>query len=262
MSPLDSAQLLNSYTITLMLMFVRIFSIFFLAPLFSNTSIPAHLRVGLAILVMVVLYPVAGHFQLVSSKVDLCSLVFLVMKEGAVGLSIGFAGMVVLSVVIFSGDILSRMMGLAEANLIDPLFNENVDAISQLQFVLFMLIFLSLNGHHFIIRLVAKSFELVPLGSVVINGKLIAKISTMIGEVFVLGVQFAAPIFAFQIITSVAFGIIGRAVPEMDLLILLLPIKVFVGLVGMIIIFPLFFYFIDILIRRFYLDLNMILHLV
>jgi flagellar biosynthetic protein FliR len=262
MFQLNTSQLLSGQIIVILLMFIRIFSIFFLAPLFSHKSIPATLRAAIAIVILILIYPVVPHPDGISADIDLFALVFLILKEASLGLIIGFAGMVVLSTMRFSGSILGRIMGLKEGNLIDPLFNESIGPLAQYQFILFMLLFLGVDGHHFIIKLMVKSFNVIPLGSIVISGQLVSKFVQMIGQMFVLSVQYASPIIAFLILTSVAFGIVGRAVPEMNLLIMLLPIKIFVGLMGMVVIFPLLVYFINGLIRTLYVDLNMILQMI
>jgi flagellar biosynthetic protein FliR len=235
---------------------------FFLAPVFGNDSIPPSVKGAASIVITVLLYPVLARPESLAVPVDLVPLLFLILKEIGIGVAIGMAGNISLTVIQFAGYQVGRLMALQEGGIIDPLFNESIDAVAQLQFILFMLIFLLLNGHHFIISLIAKSFDIVPIGGFTVSGALIEKLIMMMDELFALGIKFTAPIMALLLIATVAFGILGKAIPEMNLLILMLPLKISIGLLGLIVISPYMINFIYMLIQNFYRDLEAILHLV
>ncbi len=257
---IESIDFFYNKIIVMFLVFARIFAIFYLAPVFNSTNIPPKIRVALALLTSMIIYPLLTVQNNIC--VDLLSMSFLVLKEIAVGFVIGYVGVILFSILRFTGEILERIMGLAEANIIDPLYNEELGVISQFNFIIFMLIFLILNGHHYIITIISRSFDTVPIGSLVITNELIIKMVDMVADIFVLGIKFAAPILSFLLITTVAFGILGKAIPDMNLLILMIPAKIFIGLVGLITITPFMIHFINYMIKGFYRDLNLILKLI
>ncbi|MCB1195584.1 flagellar biosynthetic protein FliR [bacterium] len=245
-----------------LLVFIRIFSMLLFAPIFGNDAIPIRLQVIISILFTMVIYPIVSETLRVPFSLDLLMLALLVGKEAMLGIIFGFAATIVMSIMRYTGDFLGRLIGFHEGNIVDPFFQDDVGFVGHFYSILFMLLFLSLNGHHFIIQIIAKSFSIAAVGDVTITGPLVQKISSMIGDIFLFGIKFSAPILAFIIITTVAFGILGKAIPEMNLLIMMLPAKILIGLVGIIVIFPFVFVIMKQLITGLYRDLELILHLV
>lgn len=262
MQQVDQLMGLYGQVIIGVLVFFRILSIFVLAPVFSNNSIPATIRVAASIMITILMYPVVPRPDTLVAPVEMVPLALLVLKEIGIGITLGLAGQISLSIIRYSGDVIGKLMALKDGGLIDPLFQESINSVSQYQFILFMLIFLLVNGHHFILTIISKSFEVIPLGGFVLTGPIMKKLILMVGEIFNLGIKFTAPLMAFLLVATIAFGILGKAIPEMNLLILMLPLKVFVGLVGLIIIAPYLLNFINMLIQTFYRDLETILQLV
>jgi len=257
---IEHIDIFYNKVVVIFLVFARIFSIFYLAPMFNSQNIPAKIRVALSLLTALVVYPVVSVPE--SLDIDLLSITFLVLKELSVGVIIGYTGLLFVSMLRFTGELLERVMGLADANLIDPLYGEELGIIGQFQFIIFMLVFLLLNCHHHIITIISRSFDIVPIGSVIITGGLIAKMVALVGDIFVYGIKFAAPILSFLLITTVAFGIMGKSIPDMNLLILMIPAKIFIGIVGLITTTPFLIYFINYIIKEFYKDLNLILKMI
>ncbi|MCD6460159.1 flagellar biosynthetic protein FliR [bacterium] len=262
MLPFETIAQLKDNIIVFVLFFFRIFAMMYLSPFFGNRSIPETVRMGIALIFTILIFQVVPHPVGISEGIGVFSLTFLIMKEVLLGLVIGYAGKVVLTIMRYSGDTIGRLMGLREGSMFDPMFQEKISQMAQFQFILFMLIFLSLDGHYFLIKLIVKSFEIVPLGAACVNGQLIKKFVSMISKIFELGIKYSAPIMAFLLITTVAFGILGKAIPEMNLMILMLPIKIAIGLLGLVVVFPFLIGFIYYIIQIFYKDLETVLRLV
>ena len=258
----ESMLQLTDQIIVFVLFFFRIFAIMYLSPLFGNTSIPATVRMCIALIFTVLIFQIVPHPEGISKDIGVFALSFLIMKELLLGFVLGFVGKCVLTIMRYSGDAIGRLMGLREGSMFDPMFQEKISQMAQFQFILFMLIFLSLNGHHFIIKIMVKTFDVVPLGAATINGPLIKKLVSMISQIFELGLKYSAPIMAFLLIATVAFGILGKAIPEMNLMILMLPIKISIGLLGLVVVFPFLIGFIYYIIELLYKDLELVLKLV
>jgi flagellar biosynthetic protein FliR len=105
-----------------------------------------------------------------------------------------------------------------------------------------MLIFLVTNGHHMLIKALYLSYDIVPLGSAVIRPKLTDNIIGLFARVFSMGFRIAAPIVAAVIISDVVLGIISKTIPQMNVFILGMPLKILVGLIIVLITIPAFVY--------------------
>ncbi len=93
-----------------------------------------------------------------------------------------------------------------------------------------LLVFISINAHYWFIKALTKSFEMVPPLNVHFGGSLLEQLVRMSGNMFVIGIQVGAPVIAALLITSVAFGLIARTVPQMNVFIVAMPLKIGVGL--------------------------------
>ena len=122
-------------------------------------------------------------------------------------------------------------MGLAIANVMDPLTSTQVPIISQMKNQIAMLIFLSINAHHVFLKAMVDSFRLVAPLNFQFNASLMEHIVGLAGNMFVIAVKIAAPIMAALFLTSVALGMIARTVPQMNIFIVAMPLKVIIGLV-------------------------------
>lgn len=243
------------------LVFVRVFAMFFFSPIFGSKSVPVKMQLIMTVLLTFVIYPIVAPSIQFFGTLDMLSLSVLVLKQLGVGYCIGFCTTICFTIVRFIGALLGRFMGFREGNMMDPLFKEGISSLGQLQFIMFIIFFFIINGHHFLIKLFVKSFDVVPIGTMVITGNLVEKFVDLGGQMFVISLKYVGPVVAFIMVTNVAFGILGKAIPEMNLLILMLPIKIFVGLIGTIIMFPLFVHLMHQLVKVLYRDLNLILRM-
>ena len=138
------------------------------------------------------------------------------------------------------GEIVSVSMGLASAQLYNPAMGSQSNVIEQFQLVLATLFFLALNGHHIFIAGLASSFDLVPVASIGVNYKAFAGIAVMVQDVFLMGLKMSAPVLIAVLLANVVMGIVGRAVPQINVLVTGLPVTIMLGLGVLIVITPLF----------------------
>jgi flagellar biosynthetic protein FliR len=152
-------------------------------------------------------------------------------------------------------------MGFGFVNVVDPESRIQVPIIGQFLLILATLLFLVLNGHHWLIRAIIKSIEVIPLGSVHFDPALIWRINGLFKDIFLIAFKLAAPVAMCLFLVDVAYGIISRAIPQMNILIVGFPLKIGLGLVLLVSFLPLFLVTVKGIIMKSLINLNFLFRL-
>jgi len=210
------------------LLLARVGGLMLLAPFFGSGSVAPVLKVAVSIGFSVALFPsVEGLLPQVETP---GAFLFTVCGEFAIGLLLGFIGRLFLASLEIAGQIMGFQMGFAMIRVVDPQTGVESPVMSILQNLMGILIFLSINGHHWFIQAIVDSYRMVGEG-VALTGRLEAHIVHAAGEMFILGMKIAAPIVVVLLIVDLLLGIVGRAAPQIHILIVGLPAKVLMGFV-------------------------------
>ncbi len=208
-----------------LLITIRIVALFVTAPFFSHRLIPMRVRVSFAIAIAVA---AGDRFGPGIDPVGLTAvpLFLMVAREVLIGALIGFTSGLVFSGLALMGEFASIQGGLGAATVLDPTSGSSSVVLTSIVQLFGLMIFLAIDGHHDMIRGIALSFSVYPVGAEgFATGTLIAV--SQLGEViFRVAVQLAAPITAAMVISNVAVGILGRAIPQLNLMALQLPAHV------------------------------------
>jgi flagellar biosynthetic protein FliR len=215
----------------------RISAFFLVLPVFGWRTIPVRIKVGLTVL-LAVFFSVITPLVIEPNRVSVLEAILLIANEATYGLALGLVAAVVFSAVKLSGRIIERQMGLAMAQVMDPLTGERTQPLGSLLEMIFLILFLSANGHHMLLLIVSKSYEAFPAGSIptipVLAGGVVKAGSAM----FIASLKLAAPILAAFLVLMVVLAILARIVPEMNILFISLPLRVGLGLLMVMIFFP------------------------
>jgi flagellar biosynthetic protein FliR len=208
-------------------------------PIFGHVSVPRVLRIWLMILFAVMLFPSAAisNYQ---PPATFFQLSIVILSELAIGFTMGFAIIIVFAAVQFAGHLIGLEMGLAISNVIDPMSAGELSIIGEFFYLVSLLVFLMIDGHHAVIEALVRSYELIPIAGGVFSADLISYIITLTGNVFVLGVKLSAPVIITLFIVNVVLGIIARTVPQMNVFIIGFTLAVAVGLIMIQLSFPYF----------------------
>lgn len=215
-----------------------------LTPVFGRREIPNHARIGLACFLSLIVYPLIPD---VNANIDVLALATLIVKETFVGLSMGYIALMMFSSLYVAGQIIDMQMGFGIVNVIDPQSNTQVPLIGNFYYILTLLIFLTVNGHHVLISALIKSFDIVPISGAIFEKRFLEIITSSFREMFVIGFKVSLPVISIIFITDFAMGIIARTVPQMNVFIVGLPIKIIAGILGMIIVFPMYLVALDVI---------------
>jgi flagellar biosynthetic protein FliR len=223
---------------TFVLVLARTAGIFTLAPIFGSSRIPAQIRVAISVALALVFVPLAVPKDNVLFAVDVLPLVFLVVKEAIVGLTIGFVVTLVFGAIQAAGDFVDIHAGFSFATVIDPIYGSHTAVAGRFHQMLAGLLFFATNAHHIVMLGLADSFRLLPPGSQLVNQAAASGVFDLFSGLFAIGVKIAAPIIAATFLADISLGILARAVPQLNVLMVGFPLKLGVGLVGMMLALP------------------------
>ncbi|MCE5271628.1 flagellar type III secretion system protein FliR [bacterium] len=212
------------------IIFFRVSGVIFMLPFFGSENVPRLVRIGLALVITMVLVPTIDIAR-VTFPDALVPYVVMVARELLVGFVFGYIATLLFTGIQFAGDLLGFQMGLRIGNIIDPMSEEQISVIGSMQNLLAILIYLSLFWDHFLFKAMAASFQVIPLGGVVLNPRLPSELIRMSGEVFVIALKMGAPVLVAMLLADVALGFIARTAPQINVFIIGFPVKVGLGLI-------------------------------
>ena len=203
------------------------------APIFRQRGIPSTVKIGLAGLLTLILLPILEAQTLenigtVSSDIFLLSME--IFREILVGILIGFISNAPFWVMSIVASLMSVHMGFQTASLFNPFTEVSTSAIEQFYTILSLALFLSLNGHHLLLRALVHTFTLVPLGTFTITDFTLEQLIDLTGGLFATAIQFSLPVAGTLLLADVGLGLIARAVPQIQVFFLGLPLKIGLGL--------------------------------
>ncbi|MCP4628774.1 MAG: flagellar biosynthetic protein FliR [bacterium] len=211
------------------LVFLRVGAILMTLPVFESRSIPHLFKLALAFAVSLILFPILG-LKPVPLAGSIFTLAIGAAGEIMLGLVIGFSVKLIFAGIQLAGQMAGYQMGLAIANVMDPDQSQQVLLLAQFNNLVALLIFLTINAHYWFIRALTHSYRMIPPLNVHFDGSLMEYLIEMSGKMFVISIQVGAPIIAALLVTSVVFGLMARTVPQMNVFIVAMPLKIGVGL--------------------------------
>lgn len=203
-------------------------------PIFNSRSIPTLAKIGLAGLLSIIFLPlleIPSGAGLTVLPTNTLSLVLMIAQEVLVGVLIGFVTGLVFTTVSIAASMMSLQVGFRSANLFDPFINTPTSALEQFYTLLAIALFLNINGHHWFIQALARTFQVLPLGSFVLDQITIERLVMFTGEIFISATRIALPVMGTLLLTDLGLGLIARAVPQIQVFFLGLPVKIGLGLV-------------------------------
>lgn len=222
--------------LSFILVLVRISAFYFAFPLFDQVSVPGPAKILLSLLTAFVLFPVIGA---VPQKIAIEMLAWLTIKEMFIGLIMAFIAKLFFFSLSICGEIITSIIGLSSSQMFNPTFGSSVMVLERFQLYIGTLFFLAFNGHHIFINGMAKSFEIVPIVNQTINPIVFKDIGLFGEQVLTIGVQLSAPIMATILFLNIGMGIVGRAVPQINVLVTSWSVNILVGFAIMIVSVPL-----------------------
>ena len=230
LDPGGLAGLLNPLMLSISLIMTRLAGLFLSSPLLSAPQIPAQLKALLLITLSCMLIgPVGINVSLVDLRIF--HYAGLILIEFGIGLFIGLLLTLVFSGIEFAGRLFGIQMGFAVANVVDPTTSEQIGVLSQIIRFIFLFVFFSMDGHLFLIKALAVSFKLLPLGGGSFNVELILDDIILVGSnLFVIAMKIALPISCSVLLINTGFAALARTTPQLNIFMVAFMVNILVGL--------------------------------
>lgn len=219
-----------------LLVFLRASGLFFMTPVFASPEIPLEVRGLLSGALALILFPFAVPY--LPSSPEWGAFLLACLDAVVIGILLGLVVALYHAALLMAGQFYSMQIGFGIVNVIDPLSQEQVPILGQAKALFGLLVFLGIGGHHLLIESLGNSFALVPSLSLASSGPLFHTTLRGIGTIFDLGFRIAAPIVGTIFLVELVLGILSKAAPQMNVLVVGFQVKIIVGLLLLVALWP------------------------
>jgi len=233
---------MNPVLITFILIFARISSFMVTAPGFSLKQAPVILKITLSFFISVIVYSMIPEKQ---GAANLIIFSFLIIKEVLVGIALGFVVQLIFSAVEMAGQFIDFQVGFSMGSVYDPSIGIQASNYGRLYYWIALAFFFISDMHHIIIQNLILSFEMVPLTGATLGGNTIEGMVWLFVKMFEISFMLAAPVVLVAFVTDCVLGIVSRSVPQINVLMLGMPMKILVSFFFILLFLPNFMRLVD-----------------
>ncbi|MBU3142295.1 fused FliR family export protein/FlhB family type III secretion system protein [Clostridium sp. CF012] len=219
----------TAYYLGFIMVLLRISAFVMGIPIFFPKGTPAMAKVGFCVVFTFLILP-GVNYENVSLITNNTGLVIFCIDEVITGLTLGYITKFCFFSAQMAGQLMDFQVGFSMMSMFDPISNENVTLLGRLLYWVSMVMFFVVDGHHMLIRAIIDSFNVIVLGKFILSQATAMMMVKVFVEFFTLGLKIAIPIILIIIITDLCLGLISRTVPQLNVMILGMPIKILVGL--------------------------------
>lgn len=225
------------WILILILIFVRFSTIMTFMPIFSTRDLPMQAKVLFSGM-MSFLFLLNGNYSVVenisSPNVFFLSILFEVIN----GLSVGMIVLFITNAIYVAGQIIDMNIGFSMVSVINPTGEDQMPITSNLYYIFLVIVFMLGNFHHHIIIAFTKYLEMTPLGVLSFNPVHINTYTMLMAETIQIGVMMSLPVLVTILVADIILGVLSKAMPGLNVFIIGMPFKIMVGLLTMVIVFP------------------------
>ncbi|WP_411679145.1 fused FliR family export protein/FlhB family type III secretion system protein [Clostridium thailandense] len=217
------------YFTALILITIRMFCFFLIVPVFFPNGTPSTVKVGLTLVIAYILIP-GIDYSGISTITNNMPFIINCFNEAVAGLTLGFITNLCFISVRVAGNLIDFNVGFSMMTMFDPTSGSNTTLMEHLLYWFSVVVFFTVDGHHMLIRTLIDSFKVIKVGQFFLGQSSINIIIKAFIEYFAIGLKIAIPIVLIIFITDLTMGLIARTVPQLNIMILGMPIKILVGL--------------------------------
>lgn len=209
--------------------FFRLSSFFIIVPVLGSRIVPARIRLGLSLVITIAIYPLLPDMPVIEALNVQTFLIIL--DQILIGTTLGFIVLVMLQIFILAGQTISMQMGLGFASMVDPANGVSVAVLSQWYQVIVTLVYLLINGHLLTLEVVVNSFYSLPVGGGIFSIDSWFMLAEFGAWLFRASLMLALPAVSALLLVNIAFGVMTRAAPQLNVFSLGFPVTMLAGLV-------------------------------
>jgi len=209
--------------------FFRISSFLVIVPVIGSRLIPVRVRLGLALVMTTAIYPLLPPMPVIEA-LDFQT-ILIILEQILIGTTLGFIVFTMMQVFILAGQTIAMQMGLGFASMVDPANGVSVAVLSQWYQALVTLVYLAISGHLITLEVVIDSFYSLPIGQGLFTVDAWKTLADFGAWVFRASLMLALPAASALLLVNIAFGVMTRAAPQLNVFALGFPITMLGGLV-------------------------------
>ena len=236
-----TTQVLDAF-ITYILVLLRTGCLILFAPFFSSEVFFSQLRICLALTLPLLLVPFAMQTATPPANLDMQGLFLLAGQEFALGMAIAYLGSMIFTGVQMAGEISGQQIGFSMANVMDPQSGIEVPMLGFINMNLTIMMFITAKLHLVLIYIMAKSYDWIGIGSMLPTVNFAHPVYEMAtvqaGELIKLGARMAVPVMMIMLMNSIVEGFITKTMPQMNIQVLGMPLRVVLGLSTLFFVYP------------------------
>jgi len=237
------------------LLFFRVTALVVSSPIFGRKTLPNALKIALCLVIAYIVfsaYPAAPSIQ----YGGIFGYALLCIMELLFGLVLGYVTTLFFSVVQTAGHVIDMQMGFGMVNVFDVQNNVSMPVSGSLLNIVLLVTFFSVNGHLQLVRILIGTFEVIPVGSVVLSAKLGLVALEVFALAFVLAANVAMPMIAAGLLSELLMGIIVRTVPQVNMFVVGIPLKIILGFLVLLMVLPFYVSFTDTIFKQMFLSIQ------
>jgi len=220
---------------TFILVLIRCSVILFLLPVFSAPQIPRLVRMGLGMFIAFAIVQTVPTIV----PLDLAGFVGAIISQALVAFVFGYVSYLVFMGIQFAGEILDLQIGFAVSNILNPITQQQITVIGELELALATLIFLVTDSHLLLLQGIGESFSVVPLPFAAMGPSVVTSVGLFFAQAVLIVFKIAAPVAVALFVVNVGLGLMARVAPQMNVFVVGFPIQIAVGLAMLVVTMPL-----------------------
>ncbi len=224
-----AADTITQFMADMLLPFMRISGMFAAMVGISAKTVPTKVRALLTLLLSLLIIPIIPPTPI--EEMFNLGTFLLVLQQLIIGVGIGFVSTMVLNTFVIAGQVVAMQTGLGFASIVDPVNGINVPAVGQFYLILATLLFWSFDGHLAMIKMIVLSFEAFPITSGWWQAEQFKEIAHWAGWMFVAAVTLSLAPIVSLLIVNLAFGVMTKAAPQLNIFSIGFSIAQIMGLV-------------------------------
>jgi len=229
--PLESLEQMQCFFWVLM----RVSIMIFMLPLFGARGVPSIWKIGLSMILAIAMMPVVP--QTAGYPETAAEIIIALISEALMGLILAMTVRMFFTSIQMAGHFMSFQMGFSMARAIDPQAEVQDSVLTELMYLLTILMFFCIDGHHIFLRALASSFQTAPPCNITFDASIAGILVKLGGDMFLTGLKLAAPMVIALFLSNLCLGIVARTVPQVNILMVGFPVNICIGFIFLIMTF-------------------------
>ena len=206
---------------------LRVLALIMTAPVLSERSIPKRIKIALGIMITVIIAPSLPVTHITIFSADGF---WVAMQQLLIGIALGFTMQFAFAAVRTAGEIVGLQMGLSFATFFDPGSRLNMPVLARFLDILAILLFLTFNGHLWLISMLVDTFHTLPVSGMSINSQVFMTLTRSAGLIFINGLMLALPLITLLLTLNIALGMLNRMSPQLSVFVIGFPVTLSIGM--------------------------------